>query len=641
MRKLFFISLLTMAVNFSFGQVGLLDEKIQKNADVIILEASEELIVESENKIKKHFSQKIWVRNKSGMEKATMVAYYDKGSTITNMRGTLLEKGYKKPKKFKEEEIHDLSTSPNAGYVGDGRVKVIQPTISTYPAVIEYSYTTNYNGLFVYPKWYPVSHYNEAVLYSTFTLKVPEGTKLRIKENIIDNAKTSKVDGKDVYHWSLRDFYAKKEESKSLPETMIFPHVSAQPYHFTYEKTQGSLETWKDFGEYIVGLNKGTRDLSPEVIAEVKKLTKDIESPIEKARIVYEYVQSKTRYVSIQLGIGGLKPFNSSIVNDKGYGDCKGLSNYTYNLMQAVGIDARYVIIRGGRGYSVVDEEMVSSQFNHAILCLPNIVDQDTVWLECTSQTTPFGYMGRFTGNRKALIVEEGNSKLVNTKRYTAEDNLQERRTIVKLKQDKGIWLQSHIEARGFQYGNYERLERESEEELKKEFLKRYALKSSELKSIEVKNIKSYPDPVSKMNFTVDVHNYGKVINGGLMFPLFPFKDDYSTPTRYRSRKTDFVIDYPYTDIDTVDIYLLEGMKVETLPEAIDLETEFGSYKTSYQKNEDQSIRLVRTLIVKGGVYSKEQYSDYYSFLKGVDKYDESKLWIEYSPDYKKEEDLE
>lgn len=634
MRVLFLYLIFPISLVFGQDELGSIDEKLLKNADIVILESKEELEVFDEEKIKQHFYQKIWVRNKEGMEKATMVAFYSKNSSITNMQGSLWEKGYKKPKKFKEAEIHDVTTNPNAGYIGDQRVKVIQPTIATYPAIIEYSYTKNINGTFIYPKWYPVSHYKEAVLTSTFTVKVPKGMKVRMSEHVVKLEEKVEIGDQDVYRWKISNFKAKKEESESLPSSEIFPHVSVQPYHFTYEKTEGSLNTWKDFGEYIVGLNKGTRDLPEAVINEVKELTKNVTSDLEKARIVYEYVQGKTRYVSIQLGIGGLKPFNSSIVDEKGYGDCKGLSNYTYNLMEEVGIDARYIIIEAGRGYTSLDEEMVGSQFNHAILCLPNLADQDTVWLECTSQTTPFGYMGRFTGNRKALLIEEGNSKIVDTKRYTAEDNIQERKTIIKLKQDKSIWLQSHTEARGFQYSNYEYMTRESEEDLKKEFLKRYALESSELKTLSVENNTRYPDPVSIMDFSLNVRNYGKLINSGLMFPLFPFKDDYGIPKRYRSRKTDFVIDYPYSDVDTVAIYLLEGMKLDTLPKDISFESKFGSYKVSYQKNEDQSIQYVRTLILKEGVYSKDIYNDYYSFMKQVNSADEGTLWVEYNPSY-------
>ncbi|MBD0400239.1 DUF3857 domain-containing protein [Flammeovirga sp. EKP202] len=639
MRFLIYVFLFSFSISVVFGQEEDIDEKLLKGADFVMLESEEELIVESEEEITFHCRQKLLVLNSDGKEKVQLTIYYDNSAEITQLEGSIKEPGYKKPKKFKDSDVLDYATSPYAGYVTDNRVKVISPVITRYPAVIEYEYTKSYDGGFVYPKWYPVQYYREAILSSEFTVRAPKGMKLRIRE-LNTTPYTKKVVGdKEVYQWSLKDYYPKKKEYKSLPFTSIFPNVSVQPYSFTYEGTKGNLETWSNFGDYIVGLNKGTRDLSPEVIAEVQEMTKDAANDLEKAQIIYEYMQGKTRYVSIQLGIGGLKPFNASEVHEKGYGDCKGLSNYTYNLMKAVGIDARYIIIKGGRKYTTVDEEMVGSQFNHAILCLPDIVDQDTVWLECTSQMSPFGYIGRFTGNRKALIIEEGNSKLVHTKQYTAEDNLQERKTVVKLKQDKSVWIQTHLTAKGFQYGEYNRLERESEEDLKKEFLKKYALSASELESIEVHNDKNYPDPTFTMDYTINVRNYSKIVNGGMSFNLFPYKGSYSQPKRYRSRKTDFVIDYPYTDVDTVDIYLLEGMIQKALPTAQSLASEFGNYSTSVVKNGENCIRLIRTLTIKRGVYAKEKYGDYYSFMKEVRSYDSRAPWMKYSPDYKDDED--
>ncbi|NME66471.1 DUF3857 domain-containing protein [Flammeovirga aprica] len=639
--KSFIVTLLfCFSLSQAFAQ-GDIDEKLLKSADIVLLESEMDLVVESEEDVKLYFHEKFLVLNSDGVEKAALAVHYDKSTKVTQLEGTLLEQGYKKPKKFKDSDIIDVATSPYAGYVTDDRVKAIEPVITSYPAVVEYHYTLAFDGIFAYPKWYPVNHYREAVLSSKFSVSVPEGTKLRIKEKNIPSYAKTVNEGKDVYQWSLENYAAKKKENRSVPFKEIFPNVSVQPYHFTYEKTQGSLDTWSDFGDYIVGLNKGTRDLSPDVIAEVKELTKDAPNDIEKAKLIYEYMQGKTRYVSIQLGIGGYKPFPASSIHKQGYGDCKGLSNYTYNLMKAVGIDARYVIIKAGRGYSTLDEDMVGTQFNHAILCLPDIVEQDTVWLECTSQTSPFGFIGSFTGNRKALVIEEGKSKLVNTKQYTAEDNLQSRSTVVKLKQDKSIWVQSHMEAKGYQYGNYSRLVRESEEDLKKEFLKRYALSSSEVKSIEVDDDMHYPDPTFTMDYTVNVRNYSKLVNGGMSFVLFPYKGDYKQPKRYRSRKTDFVIDYPYTDIDTVDVYLLEGMKLKNIPEVQTLETEFGSYSNSVEKKNENTIRLIRKFSIKGGVYAKEKYSAYYNFMKEVRTFDSRTFWLEYTPDYKDEEDLE
>ena len=89
-------------------------------------------------------------------------------------------------------------------------------------------------------------------------------------------------------------------------------------------------------------------------------------------------MQNKTRYVSIQLGIGGYQPFEASVVDKTGYGDCKALSNYMLSMLETIGIKGHYALIMAGQNSPELEEDFPSSQFNHAIVAVPN--GADTLW---------------------------------------------------------------------------------------------------------------------------------------------------------------------------------------------------------------------------------------------------------------------
>src|SRR5574342_1196313 len=105
------------------------------------------------------------------------------------------------------------------------------------------------------------------------------------------------------------------------------------------------MNSWQDFGKFIYALKQGRDELPPEIKQKVHELTDGIADTKEKINVLYGYMQKNTRYVSIQLGIGGWQPFDAKYVAKKGYGDCKALSNYMYSILKEAGIKSYYAVI--------------------------------------------------------------------------------------------------------------------------------------------------------------------------------------------------------------------------------------------------------------------------------------------------------
>jgi len=157
----------------------------------------------------------------------------------------------------------------------------------------------------------------------------------------------------------------------------------------------------------------------------MKQITENLKTPEEKIKAIYEYLQNKTRYVSIQLGIGGFQPFEAAVVDEMGYGDCKALSNYMVSMLDVVGIKSNYTLIRAGK-----DAPKMNVNFSKfTVQSWPSFCSNhaDTNWLECTSQTNPFWVYGNVYGWSRALAITDQGAKIVMTPKYSAEQNVQSR----------------------------------------------------------------------------------------------------------------------------------------------------------------------------------------------------------------------
>jgi hypothetical protein len=352
-------------------------------------------------------------------------------------------------------------------------------------------------------------------------------------------------------------------------------------------------------------------------------LVDKISDPKEKVKKVYEYLQSHVRYVSIQLGIGGWQPFEAKSVASNGYGDCKALSNYTKAMLKVIGIPSHYAVIYGGEKALPVIEDFPASYFNHAVLCVP--MQRDTIWLECTSQTNSFGYQGDFTGDRKALIVTDEGGKLVNTTKYKAKDNLQNRKISISILEDGNAKAEVLTKYTGIQQDNHEaQINNNTPEEQKKWLYKMINLPSFNIANYSLKQTKSRIPSVEE-KLTLDVNKYATKSGTRIFINPNLLSQVKTVPNLSENRKSDFVILTSYIDTDTVSIDLPKNYSMESMLSPIKIETLFGTYEA---KAEIQAGKLIyyRRMQMERGTYPPSMYKEYIDFRKKIVKADKSQV---------------
>ena len=393
---------------------------------------------------------------------------------------------------------------------------------------------------------------------------------------------------------------------------------------FNLEGVNGYAKDWKEFGKwYSEKILAGTTELPEETKAKIKTLVGEEKDVVKKAKIVYQYVQSKSRYVSIQVGIGGWKPMLASDVDRVGYGDCKALTNYTKALLDVVGVPSYNTLLYGDNTKTNIESDFVAMQGNHMILCIPN--DNNTVFLECTSQDTPFGYQGTFTDDRDVLIVKSDGGEIVRTKIYEDKDNTQISKGSYTISPKGDFSGKINILSSGTQYNKKSQIPNFLPHQ-KESHYKEYWDNINNLKLEKMNFVNDKEKIKCTEELDLSAANYGVITNGKMLFVINAYNHTSGNVKRIRNRKTPFEIQRGYVDKDEITIELPAHFAIEFLPTNFELNTKFGEYKTEIVKKNNSSLIYKRTMFLKKGLYSNKEYDEFRLFMEQVEKNDNAKI---------------
>ncbi|MEL6536611.1 MAG: DUF3857 domain-containing transglutaminase family protein, partial [Bacteroidota bacterium] len=361
--------------------------------------------------------------NRYAEEQAYLVIPYDEFNSVSEIRAMVYDQDGKKVRTLKKKDIEDYSNFSSYSVLSDNRWKVADLQYQDYPYTIEYSYRITSTNMMFYPIWEPLSNEKVALEQGSFQVTVPEGLKFLYQEyNIKEPTIVDTNDGKQ-YTWRLNNKRPIELEPLMASPYEAMPAVVTAPTVFQVQGYTGDMSSWQSYGDFFRRLNEGRNDLPEEKRAEYWQIAAAYTTTEDKVRALYQNLQSNTRYVSIQLGLGGWQPFKTGFVAKQGYGDCKALSFYMQAMLEAAGIPSYYTLVKAGPGALgwALNDDFPYNSFNHAILGVPD--GADTLWLECTSQTGPFNNPGLFTGNREALMITENGGAVVKIQQYTPQDN--------------------------------------------------------------------------------------------------------------------------------------------------------------------------------------------------------------------------
>jgi transglutaminase-like putative cysteine protease len=557
----------------------------------------------------------VTIFNRESRHLGELVIPYDKFSEIEELEGVIYSREGKKLRELKDNEVKDFSNINYYSLYEDTRVRTATLYYDQYPYTVEFLYEISYDGYLSWPTWFAQEDEN-AVEFSRFEVTLPINQDLRFWCNRDSTKPDIRYEEKKKhYTWEVSCL-------PKLPSDVVYDIedvtiiVKIAPSSFEIGGSSGSMNTWREFGEWYYQLIQGRNNLPLSVKKEVQSLMDSTDTPYEKIKKIYQYMQSRTRYVSIQLGIGGWQPFDAKYVHENGYGDCKALTNYMGALLEAANIRAYPVLIRNGHCRYPMIVKFPSIQFNHMIMCVP--VGRDTVWLECTNNSIPVGHIGAGNEDRSALMITPEGGIVVQTPSSLAEINIQKREATVALFSNGDAEVRTKTLFSGDQQDYIRNTLYEASSEDKEKWL----LSILKLPKVEIKyfNICGISEHALELSLSIDFSTSRFLSSSGsrLFFQPNLMERRTTVPADVALPLSPLRLSYAYCDIDSIYYRIPHGYKPEALPQKVNMRTQFGFFSSQSIALGDTVVVFQRTLNIQQKNIPLESYKDYRNFIAEV-----------------------
>lgn len=557
-------------------------------------------------------SVKMQINNKYGEEQVSVP--YDKIFKLQRFKAWVQDSKGIVLGVFPKSAFEDRNRYQETSLYDDQRERVCSTTFPNYPYHLCYTSTVVSKSIFHLAQWEPFSYQSKplhsAELWIHRPVDYPVRTLLKGKVEI----RTDTLGKEVVTQYRIKPLTV-LEEAMQNPAVVKTPNfVWVIPEHFNFG-VKGAATSWSEFGDWVEQLNMGLTRLPEYELMQARNLVLDMTNTIDKVRALYHYMQDHTRYVSIQLGIGGMKSYPAKYVSINKFGDCKALSVYMKALLEAVGIPSHLALINRDDYPEPFYREFPANQFNHMVLVVP--MGKDTLWLENTSSNGAMGYVDVTTQDRPALLVNGKNSRLVRSPALPKEAVAGSRRVAMSISNDGDATFTINHLGRGWEYEFMNSLSKEVDAKSQYYYLDRFV----PFKHYEMVRFGFRPlDRDSMLNRLELVFRMPKFMQSVLdlfyipQIPIYKGSLSFTKPDKNTLR---FFI--PIEMFDTVVYQLPPNAKLEQLPEPVVLDCPYGSYRSEFKQTE---THLVGTKIfrVQDGSYVPEAYGILYDFIQKVNE---------------------
>ncbi|MDO9465191.1 MAG: DUF3857 domain-containing protein [bacterium] len=526
-------------------------------------------------------------------------------------------------------KFSDVSTSsPQYRTYYDYRRKTIKFSSLEKGDIIDFEYNVNDIGGNIYGDYFGnmfLFKDTNPIIFSKYILIAPKRRKFYFyspKLHIIPRKIYDKHADTISYIWEKRNI-GKIDKELSMP-----PYQEITPYLLI-----STFKDWTDMARWYADLTRDQMESSPEIKKIVASLTENKNTEIDKIEAIYNYVVKKIRYVALEFGIHGYKPYKACQVFSRKFGDCKDKALLIMTMLKEAGIPSEIVLVRT-RSLGRFDFSQASlGLFNHAI-CHIRLKGGKELWLDGTAEYSSINEIPWMDQGARVFVVDlkrrKGILSEIPVSAGIHNNRISDKNVLLKNDGSAyigGTEIVSGAFCSGIRY--FFQIPSKQKEEFEK-------LLNTVFEGVQVINI-HFPDlsgldtPI-KYNYAVSVPKFLKPVSEGFSFN--PVMLRHKLTQRYASssiRKHDFLLSYPFMDNKTTEFLLPQGYEAIHLPQDVELKSKFGSLSMIYGKLPDKIIVKIKLQLDVSRVLP-EEYSEFRKFVADVDKNENKEIIIKKIP---------
>jgi transglutaminase-like putative cysteine protease len=427
--------------------------------------------------------------------------------------------------------------------------------------------------------------------------RVPVGATLdRASERVGDELRTT---------YTLRD----------VPKIELEPLMPGLTEHASYLHVS-TYRTWQEVATWYEGLVRGQLESNAAIRQAVEEALRGIPAGDERGRIraLYELVIRRTRYVGLEFGIHGYRPYRPAQVFARKFGDCKDKASLLHVMLREAGIPSSLVLTRTRQNGRIDPMPASLAPFDHAIVYVPS----QRLFLDGTAEFSGPSELPAQDQGAQVLVVQHGQLEV--TPVLPALHNRVTTRHRVQLEESGAAIVDESLEIIGeAAHGWRSFYQSEGEQRDKYDLAWNRRQPGSRVQSVHME-LSSLGQPVRVGAKIAVPHFAHRESEGRLGLLVLGREPDLQRSYAALSQRThDLLLGYPFQQVDQLRVTLPSGWSVERLPPPVQLRSPFGQFELKV-------TRTGREVVVEALLELSQQrvrpsdYGAFRTFLGEVDR---------------------